>query len=850
MRRTIGDPSEPAAFVRGRTARDRRLALAVMTLLVAAGVSFVTESPSEAVVLEVSGSATAYLSDVSLFGGPSTQRGPAGTPGCDPTKPAPGPNSTQMEGCSPTVVLPSGGSATPLTATDADGARGIYGPAVLFGGQWPDPEPAGPPSGPMTVGTQGSTGPTGSVSSSAAIALAPPGSTWTIPGTTTVEPWPGGVGPGPIIADGVRSTCRATDAGAVGSTTMTNAIVVTSTDSQGSPATTEQVPTDPPPNYGPIRGTINNVGDSFEVTYNEQIVSPGGLSITVNAVHMKLLGPTAVGDLYIAQSKCSVTGIGLPTTTTLTTPTTATTVAPTTTTSTSTSTTSTTTTLPPPPGRRVAAVKGVALGYHADNISLFGGAQPNAGPTPTVSLPPGGTATDPTGLVKYGPATLFTSDQIAVSSSGTVGEDGSASSSTNILHVNSADSQPSSGSEIFGYPPDPPNPRTSVASTCTASATGVSRTTAITNGILRVDSGWDDGDLIYPEPAALAGGTDEHDEVNVLIPTNPLPNTEYTGHIHLSGTSVDNWRIVFNEQVTNPDGSFTVNALHQYFLGSILLGDLIIGQSVCGVTLEAVHGAVADFDGNGATDLSVFRPDSGTWYLQGSPQQNFGGSGDIAVPADYDGDGRTDVAVFRPSNGAWYVKGSAGADTAVAFGASDDIPVPADYDGDAKADIAVFRGGVWYVKGSAGTDSAVAFGAGGDVPVPADYDGDGKVDRAVFRSGVWYVKGSAGTETATAFGTTGDVPVPGDYDGNGSADIAVFRPSDGVWFVQGGAATAWGAGGDVPVPGDFNGDGRADIAVFRPSNGVWYVQGGPVSGWGTNGDVPLPLPASVWLALR
>ena len=43
----------------------------------------------------------------------------------------------------------------------------------------------------------------------------------------------------------------------------------------------------------------------------------------------------------------------------------------------------------------------------------------------------------------------------------------------------------------------------------------------------------------------------------------------------------------------------------------------------------------------------------------------------MPVPGDYNGDGRTDLAVWRPADGTWYVRGVA----ATAWGASGDVPV-------------------------------------------------------------------------------------------------------------------------------------------------------------------------------
>lgn len=103
-----------------------------------------------------------------------------------------------------------------------------------------------------------------------------------------------------------------------------------------------------------------------------------------------------------------------------------------------------------------------------------------------------------------------------------------------------------------------------IAAECHATQSGVSGTSTLAN-----------------IAASLAG-------LPITIPVNPAPNTTIAiGTASALGLPAINVaKLVLNEQISNPDGSLTVNAIHLTLLGGALnpvgSGDLVLASATCG----------------------------------------------------------------------------------------------------------------------------------------------------------------------------------------------------------------------------------------------------------------------------
>jgi hypothetical protein len=251
-------------------------------------------------------------------------------------------------------------------------------------------------------------------------------------------------------------------------------------------------------------------------------------------------------------------------------------------------------------------------------------------------------------------------------------------------------------------------------------------------------------------------------------------------------------------------------------------------------------------------DIGVFRPSTGWWYLDLNKDLvwsgcgtdgcfYFGTSADVPVTGDWDGDGITDIGVFRPSTGRWYLDLSGdqqwsgcGADGCFYYGTTADTAVAGDWNNDGFSEIGVFRPstGWWYLDFNGDNewsgctfDKCIYFGTANDKPVAGDWNNSGYSKIGVFRpsTGMWYLDlngngqwDGCGTDRCIYFGMNGDLPVVGDWNGDGSYEVGTFRPTTGYWYLDLNGNGQWdgcgvdgcyyfGTGADLPVVGIGNG---------------------------------------------
>ncbi|HEY3836791.1 MAG TPA: Ig-like domain-containing protein, partial [Bryobacteraceae bacterium] len=261
---------------------------------------------------------------------------------------------------------------------------------------------------------------------------------------------------------------------------------------------------------------------------------------------------------------------------------------------------------------------------------------------------------------------------------------------------------------------------------------------------------------------------------------------------------------------------------------------------------------LADSNGNGLYDANADR------FIANFTAPGGFLAGDLPVVGDWTGDGQAKVGIYRPSSGTWWLDANndgvfdSGDYTYQYGGLAGDLPVVGDWNGVAgvsthKDCIGIYRtqGSFWLLdlncNGTFDNTPADAFfpfgGLAGDVPVVGRWSG-GLTQVGVVRK---YAPGgvpvgnpffwvpdagaaNAGNTPAShpaditrcfAFGgLTGDVFVTGDWNNTGTSLAGVYR--NGFWVLDGAMPSApqashipgfsfgyGGSPGDIPVPGKW-----------------------------------------------
>jgi len=290
----------------------------------------------------------------------------------------------------------------------------------------------------------------------------------------------------------------------------------------------------------------------------------------------------------------------------------------------------------------------------------------------------------------------------------------------------------------------------------------------------------------------------------------------------------------------------------------------------------------ADIDGDGVSDITIWRPSNGYWHiLTSSSNFNFdaqliyqhGLPGDVPLVGNFDGDNQADIAVWRPTDGVWFLRNSStnfSQVIAIQWGLNGDIPLVGDFDGDGVSDLTVYRPqtGIFYsllsgngfnrnnaIQGATSSFKQISLGGIGNDPVIADFTGNGIDDYAT----IWQVARFWSVKNANndllyilPWGMPGDKALACDRDGDSRADRFVVRTSPDNhedWF--GVMATGeieinrFGSKGDIPgCKHNIDSDGKPELMLFRPPTGEWIIKHTSNGNtkkiqFGLPGDVPM-----------
>ncbi|SCF44346.1 FG-GAP repeat [Micromonospora mirobrigensis] len=279
--------------------------------------------------------------------------------------------------------------------------------------------------------------------------------------------------------------------------------------------------------------------------------------------------------------------------------------------------------------------------------------------------------------------------------------------------------------------------------------------------------------------------------------------------------------------------------------------------------------ATADFDGDGSSDLALYRPDpvnGSLWNIRSWKRgvniytdEKWGGkSSDIPLTGDFDNDGVADMAIYRRDcavGSTWWIKnGASGVQTTgdMRWGGCNDIPSIGDVNGDGYDDLVLYRqdcttGSTWQMynvrlKGTIQTD--LRWGGCKDLPLTGDVNGDGYDDLVLYRQDctagstwqMYNVRLKGAIQTDLRWGGCKDIPSTGDVNGDGHDDLVLYRQdctTGSTWQTynvryQGTIRTdvRWGGCHDIPVTADFNADGYADLGTYRQdctSGSTWNL---------------------------